>query len=75
MLHAYRLCTEWFTRFADCDIFMRYFGGGIGHIMYAAPKTQFTLDSAPFNSKWEDVDDDMDDVVAQGVPNGTFVNI
>ncbi len=49
-------------RFADRDIFLRYFGGGIGHTCSstgAPPPVQTAFDNEDF--EWQDVDDPYQD--------------
>ncbi|KAH9848677.1 hypothetical protein C2E23DRAFT_763412 [Lenzites betulinus] len=65
--------------FADRDMFMRYYGGGIGHHKSATPP-DIAFDNAPFRSAWEDIDepeglssvdassDEGDDPSAEGLP-------
>ncbi|KAI1783827.1 hypothetical protein LXA43DRAFT_1102052 [Ganoderma leucocontextum] len=57
--------------FSDHDMFLRYFGGGIGHLVHVR-ETEFTLDDAPFNSEWEDVDVDIPDMLESDELDGAM---
>ncbi|KAI0737276.1 hypothetical protein C8Q80DRAFT_1125441 [Daedaleopsis nitida] len=53
-------CYHYINFFVDRDIFMRYYGGGIGHRGNTSTRpSQVALDDDELGSEWEDVDNDL----------------